>query len=270
MVEVSVIIVNYNKPSLTRTCVRSIYEKTEGVTFEIILVDNGSSEGQLADIRKDFPDVRYVHNAENLGFSKGNNCGIALANGDYILLLNNDTVLANNAIYEAAHFLREHPRVGIVTCELVYPDGRKQHCCQRFPSVRYRLAELLRLQKLIGRKKGGRLLLGSFFSHDEIAYPDWVWGTFFMFPGRLLQNFPDHRLHETFFMYWEDVQWCWEIGKLGYKVAFTPAGKVIHLMNGSEGPKPLLMAENKELFLKTYYPVWKRALIRCIDKLLQL
>lgn len=265
----SIVIVNYNRAHMTLACVQSIFTHTEGFDFEVIVVDNGSTDGNIGVITEAFSDVRVIKNTENLGFSKGNNSGVQLARGRYVLLLNNDTLLIDNAIAKVFLFLNQNPTVGVASCKLLYPDDRLQHNCQRFPSVKYRLLELLRAQKIFGRKRGGQLLMGAFFSHDEVAYPDWVWGTFFMFPKSILNFLPDRCLPETFFMYWEDVQWCWEIRRMGYDVAFTPDAKVVHLMEGSKGPKNRMMVENEKLFMEMYYRPWQRSLIIFLNKCLR-
>lgn len=268
MVNVSVVIINYNAFDLTVSCINSILEKTNEINFEIILVDNASKEKDPRHFKELFPDIHLLISKKNLGFSKGCNYGISHARGEYILLLNNDTLLANNAIKISFDFLMQNSSVGVVSSKLIYPDGKIQHCCQRFPSVKYKLAELLRIQKIIGKRRGGQLLMGSFFDHQEIAYPDWIWGTFFMFPAEILNHFSNKLLPETFFMYWEDVEWCKEIQNMGYKVAYFPYAQVIHLMGSSKGAKNKMMVENKKIFMSRYYNKVERFIIDILDKCL--
>jgi GT2 family glycosyltransferase len=268
MIDVSIIIVNYNRLDLTIACIQSIVQKTVDLAYEIIVVDNASDTLDATEIKVKFPAIKFIRSKVNTGFAGGNNLGLAAADGDYILLLNNDTLLKNNAIKIVHSFLKTNERVGVAAAQLRYPDGSIQHSCQRFPSFWYTLLELLRLQKILGHRLGGRLLLGPFFDHQSFAYPDWVWGTFFMFPKHILSRFPAGRLHETFFMYWEDVQWCKEIRKLGYKVAYIPEAEVVHLMNASGGPKNKLIEENEALFMRQYYAPFHRTAIGLISKLL--
>ena len=161
---------------------------------------------------------------------------------------------------------------GVQTCalpisKLVYPDGRVQSNCQRFPNIFYNLLELLRFQKLFP-KWGGRLLLGSFFDYSEQIDVDWTWGAFFMFPKTILSKMPGNKLFDGFFMYCEDMWWCWDIKKCGYKICFLPQGQVIHFVGGSLGPKNEESEKNLKFFIKSNYSVQKRLLIQIFTKLL--
>jgi GT2 family glycosyltransferase len=237
--------------------------------YEIILVDNNSSENLPVEFKKKFPEITLIESPINVGFAKGNNLGIAQAKGKYILLLNSDTLLLNNAISRAVSFLEKENNVAVVSARLEYPDGTVQHNCQRFPSIKYKLFELLRLQKLLGGRIDDKILLGSFFDHNSIVYPDWVWGTFFMFRRESLSKLPNQKLADDFFMYVEDVQWCMQFKKIGYKVAFEPSAKVVHLMGKSGGKKNELMEKNMKLFMNMYYSPFHQTCIRLLDKLLR-
>lgn len=265
---ISIIIINYNTFELTINCIQSIYDKTTDIDFEIILVDNASTKNNPDDFLRHFPDITLIKSNTNVGFAKGNNLGIEKAKGEKILLLNSDTLLKNNAIKYSADFLNKHANVAVVSSSLEYEDGQLQHTCQRFPSVKYGLCELLRIQKFLGKEKGGKLLMGSFFNHQDIAFPDWVWGTFFMFPRKLLKELAEQKLADIFFMYGEDIQWCMEFKKLGYKIGFEPKAKVIHLMGKSGAPKNQLMIDNHKIFMNLYYNVFQKIIIKLINKLL--
>lgn len=266
--DVSIVIVNYNTFALTSQCIQSILDHTKGLAYEIILVDNNSTESDPEEFKKKFPSVLLVKNQTNLGFAKGNNAGIAHASGKYILLLNSDTLLKNNAVLICKTFLDQHHQVAAVSARLEYPDGNIQHNCQRFPGLRNKLFELLRLQKILPQKWGGKILLANFFSYDSVVYPDWIWGTFFMFRKSLLKSLPGEKLSEQFFMYVEDMQWCMEFKNLGYQIAFEPAAHVIHLSGKSGGNKSSQIQANTNAFLKQYYSSAKRYLLKILDRLL--
>jgi GT2 family glycosyltransferase len=263
IMELSIIILNYNTFELTCNCIRSIKEKTIGVRYELLLVDNASTERDASDFLLFFPEIILIKNDVNAGFAKGNNTGIAHASGEYILLLNSDTILKNNAILICKNFLEMHGNVGVVSGRLENPDGTAQHNCQRFPNAKYQFFELLRLQKIF-RRISGTILFGHFFNYQEVAYPDWVWGTFFMFKKTMLRLFPGQKLSENFFMYVEDMQWCREIRLHGYTVAFEPEARVMHYMGKSGGHKSLLI-ENHKIFMKTYYNFLHRKLISLLS-----
>lgn len=265
--DVSFIIINYNTFDLTMQCIYSILEKIREVSYEIILVDNASPENRADEFKRQFPQIILIKSDTNLGFAKGNNLGIAAAQGNYILLLNSDTVLKNDVPKILLEFLKSHPNVAAVSARLEYPDGTTQHNCQRFPSVRFKLFELLRLQKIF-RQAGGKILFGSFFKHDQVAFPDWIWGTCFMFHNAILNKLPEKKLADTFFMYGEDIQWCMEFRKIGYRVGFEPTARLIHYLGKSGGTSHVLIEKNMKHFMLQYYAAWHVRLIKVIDYLL--
>lgn len=268
---VSVIILNYNTFDLTCQCLSSVYDQTKGVDFEIILVDNASTECNPDKFLEVFPQIKLVKNADNRGFSRGCNDGIKQAKGDFILLLNSDTILLNDAISIVYDFLNDDSSLGIATCRLENPDFSPQNICSRFIRIKWILLEISRLFKLLNKGKRGIALFGNFFDYKEVAFPDWVWGAFFMFPRNLLQHFPDNKLTETFWMYVEDMEWCWLAKKAGYKVAFIPDGRVLHFGGGdAHSDKTLkMMDENFKKFYEIYYGKSYSLLILFLLKLLK-
>ncbi|MGB4145020.1 MAG: glycosyltransferase family 2 protein [Bacteroidales bacterium] len=251
---ISIIILNYNTFDLTCQCIESIYEYTKIVDFEIIIVDNASTMDEPDNFLELFPKIKLVKNTENRGFAGGCNDGIKVAKGDTILLLNSDTKLLNDAISITYDFLNTHPNVGIVTCRLENEDGSPQNNCYHFPSISKTLIELLRLQKFFPKSNFKKTLYGYFFDYDIIAYPDYIWGAFFMFPRKLLDIFPNQLLPETFWMYFEDMEWCWLARQAGYEVVFVPDGRVLHYGGKNHNPKAIkMMNDNFNQFLKLYY-----------------
>ena len=268
-IDVSIIIVNYNTFKMTCDCINSIYKNTKSLSFEIILVDNDSKECDGDLFLKSFPEIILVKSNSNVGFAKGNNLGIQKATGKYILLLNSDTVLKDNAIKISIDYLENHPKAGIMSVGLVFPDGAHQSVCQRFPSIRYQLFELLRLHKLVSKKVAGRILLGSFFKYDENIKSDWVWGTYFMFRKEILELLPNKKLNDDFFMYCEDMQWCWDFRTLGYEIHYCSETQVLHYSGGSSGNRHEMMKQNNRLFLENNYSPIHRMFINFLNRLLK-
>lgn len=264
--DVSVIIINYNTFNLTCDCIRSILSKTTGCSYEIIVVDNASTEMDPNEFLKLFPQVVLVKNQINTGFAKGNNAGLERALGEFILLLNSDTELKNNAIYICMQTLKRNNDVAVVGARLEYSDGRLQHNCQRFPALRYKLFELLRLQKIFPSEWSGKILLGFFFDHRSVVFPDWIWGTYFMFRKEHLALLPKGRLADDFFMYVEDMQWCMDFKKSGYRILFEPSATVIHYMGQSGADRNSLMEGNEEIFLNRYYSSFRLKLFKHLDR----
>ena len=243
--DVSVIIINYNTFQLTCNCIASVLEKTKGLQYEIIVVDNASKECDPDDFKQRFPQITLIKSGINGGFAKGNNMGIAAASGEYLLLLNSDTELLNNAVFLAWQRMVSDPTVGVLSSKLLYPDGRLQYPASRFLSLKHELREILRLNGRLPKEEQTEIYLGDRFDHLTEKYVDWVWGAFFMVPRTVLNRLPEvvkgltaPKLPEHFFMYVEDMQWCRYIQMLGYKVLYFPAAEVVHHIGGSsKGPK---------------------------------
>ncbi len=226
--DVSIIIVNYNTYKYTSKCIKTVIEFTKGVSYEIILVDNASTECPADNFKQEFPSIELIKSPVNTGFTGGNNLGIEKAKGDYILLLNSDVELTADSISDCVKILKQNEKIGVISCKLLYPDGTIQKQCQRFPSVKRTWIELFRLHKFIPQPKRGLIMQGAFFDHLSSIYTDSVWGTFFMFPKKMLRLFEGNKLPEGFFMYAEDLLWCYSINKLGYSVYYNANTSVIH------------------------------------------
>ena len=268
--DVSIIIINHNTFDLTCNCIQSIYDKVRDLSYEIILVDNASTEAPAREFLKRFPNLILVDSPENVGFSRGNNLGLSFARGEFVLLLNSDTELKNNAVLLCKNFLEKNPDVAACGSKLLYPNGVVQHNCQRFPSIKYKLFELFRLQKCLPKALGGQVLLGPFFDYTTVVYPDWIWGTFFMFRKEIIQLFPHNKLPETYFMYCEDMEWCMDMRRMGYSVAYVPKGEVFHYMGASGGKKSTLIDHNMKHFMSRYYGRFQRFFISICDSLLKI
>lgn len=245
MPEVSIIIINYNTFELTTKCIDSIYKYAEGLKFEIILVDNASSECSPDEFKKIFMDIILVKSKENLGFSKGNNLGLKYAQADKILLLNSDTYFIDNSLIKAMNVFKEKENIHVLTGKLLYPDGRTQHQCGKFPSIKLQILELFRIQKFLPKGIAEKLFLGTFFDHESSIYPETIWGTFFLFRRQVLTSFENNTLPDKYFMYAEDIDWCFKIMKKKYKIYYDPSIKIIHYFSASNcSNKKYLMQNN--------------------------
>ncbi len=263
-IHVSIIIVNFNTFKLTCECIQSVLTYTKGVTYEIILIDNASTECDPGIFQEKFPSIVLVRNEVNAGFSKANNTGIALSSGEQVLLLNSDTYLLDDSISILYFASNQRPEVAVSTGKLIFPDGKIQWNCQRFPSVFVFLLEASRFQKFLSATKRGRILLGPFFRYDVEIFPDWVWGTFMMIRRSLIDELPGGKLNDDFFMYCEDIQWCHDFRNLGYKVLFTPRAFVVHLMGRSSGNKTMLSIKNMDKYITANYSPVKVVLLKLI------
>ena len=261
-VQLSIIIINYNTFELTSKCIRSIYDKLTGLSYEIILVDNASKECDPRLFLQKFPNIKLIISKTNTGFAGGNNLGVAAATGDYLLLLNSDTELINNAPKICYDYITQHPEAGMVTCQLIYPDGRIQHNCRRFRTISWELLEVFPLYKLWPKKKAEEYMLHRYFDHQRFVKPDWVWGAYMFFPKKIISELPQKKLNDDFFMYAEDILWCLELKQLGYEIHFLPEAKVMHVHKGSLNKKKYQWVwkstlKNQLKLMKKYYPDWR-------------
>jgi GT2 family glycosyltransferase len=232
--QISIVIINYNTYNLTCNCIETVKLFTHGVSYEIIVVDNGSTEHNADEFIKKFPDIRLIKNNVNGGFSKGNNMGIEKASGEYILLLNSDTILKEDSISKSMNYLKSYENAGVLGCRMIFPDGKIQYTARRSRSISWELLDLFRfIPMIMPYKKRSRLMLGKYFRCDENIECDWVNGAFFTFSRKILEQMPEKKLDDRFFMYGEDQLWCWQIRNLGYKILFYTGTTIIHINSGS-------------------------------------
>lgn len=226
-IKLSIIIVNYNVKDFLSQCLVSIKQSNVNFNYEIIVVDNNSSDGSAEFIEKFFPEVKIVRMFENKGFGYANNVGFSHSQGDYLLLLNPDTILQENTLQVMIDFMERNPEVGIAGCKVLNSNGSLQLACRRgFPTPWVAFTKLFGLQALFPKSKlFGRYNL-TYLDPDQIAYVDAISGSF-MFVRRevynVLQGFDT-----DFFMYGEDIDFCYRAQKLGWKIAYVPTTSIIH------------------------------------------
>jgi GT2 family glycosyltransferase len=239
--DISIIIINYNTFNLTSHCIESVIKYTRDVQYEIILVDNASSECDPALLLAQFPSVKLIKSNKNGGFAYGNNLGIQNASGQYILLLNSDTLLTENSISNCIEYFSKQPAAGVLGCRMIFPGGKVQYSARRFRSIKWELLDLFRfIPFMMPYRKRAGVMLGKYFRHDENMEADWVNGAFFMFYREIINHFPNRKLDDRFFMYGEDQLWCEQIKDLGYRILFYAGTTIIHLNSGSTDIKKQL------------------------------
>jgi GT2 family glycosyltransferase len=243
----SVIIVAFNTCELLRDCLTSINAHEDNPP-EIIVVDNMSTDGSAQMVGADFPGVRLIENSENLGFSKATNQGFREAKGEYLLLLNSDTVVRPCALRAMKDFLEGHPDVGGVTCRLLNADGSIQACVSRRPGPMLLLFRFSRLSRLIKSDKARRFLrkyLGFLMGSTARSYLDPytaasspievenVSAACLMMRRQAVQEVGP--FDEKFFMYLEDTDYCVRLRDAGWKLYYVPTGEIVHLVGRSSG-----------------------------------
>ncbi|MBP2027132.1 GT2 family glycosyltransferase [Acetoanaerobium pronyense] len=238
-IDISIIVVNYMTYEKTINTIESIFRFTENLSYEILLVDNGSKNNDrflLEKYSKGKNNIIFIPSKTNLGFGKGNNLALKKAKGEYICFLNSDTELTANSFYRGIKFLQDNSDVGAVGPRLIDIKGFLDNGCKRgFPTPKDSLYYFLKLDKITGNKaKYGKYKL-SFLSEYEIHDVDVISGAFFLTKKTILDKFGS--FDENFFMYGEDIDLCYRLKKNGYRIMYNPKlGDVIHY-KGESGKK---------------------------------
>ncbi|MFO1497474.1 MAG: glycosyltransferase family 2 protein [Verrucomicrobiota bacterium] len=235
--KLSIVVICWNDAKVIYNCLDSIFKETVGTSFEVIVSDNGSTDGSIAEIRKRYPSVRIVENGANLGFAKGNNAGIAVAQGDYVLILNPDTIIHYGALDEFIRFADERPEAGAYGCRVLNPDGSLQISARPRPTVLRELLAALCVRWL-GRISTA-LAADSYvgWNADTERTVDWQSGCCILFQRKLLKQLQG--FDERFFYHFEETDLCFRVWKSGAPVLFCPTAKITHLGGQSVGRFPI-------------------------------
>jgi len=225
MPDLSVIIVNWNVRALLRRCLHSILARPHPCSLEVIVVDNGSTDGSAEMVRTEFPQAHLIANPDNRGFTAANNQGLTVARGRYVLLLNPDTEVVGDALETMVTFADAHSDVGVVGPQLLNPDGTVQSSRRRFPTLATALFESTWLQPYAPHR-----LLARYYvldrPDDEVQDVDWVTGAALMARREAVEQVGP--LDEGFFMYSEELDWCRRFRAAGWRVVYLPTARVIH------------------------------------------
>lgn len=224
--EISIIINNYKTRGLLKQCLKGILANPPTVEYEIIVVDNDSRDGTIELVKEKFPSVKLIAAKENLGHQRGNNLGIKNSTGKYVLILNTDIAIINDAIDKMYRFMEGNSRVALLGPRLKNPDGSIQFSCLRFPTILVPIFRRTFLGKLPLAKKQIEKYLMTDFSHDETRPVDWILGSCHL----VRRSAIDHvgMMDERLFMYFGDVAWCKEFSQAGYAVYYFADVDIIH------------------------------------------
>lgn len=229
MLDLSVIIVNYNTRDMTLECLRTLIGRLEGLSTEVLLVDNGSSDGSADAVASAFPTVKLIRSNHNLGFGAGNNMALRQSSGKYFLLLNSDAFPRPGALPALVQYLEKNPDVGVVGPRLLNADGSLQISCFRYPSPARAWLENLAISSLFRSHPK----IGDYrrWPHDTERAVDWVIGACLLVRREVYEKVGG--FDERFFMYAEETDWQARIRDAGWKIGFTPAAEVTHLAGAS-------------------------------------
>lgn len=270
--DLSIIIVSYNTKKLLKECINSISSKTKGIKFEILVVDNASKDGSVELIRKLSKNkhIVLIQNKKNIGFGPANNKGMKKAKGRYFLLLNSDTLIKDNLLSEMVSWMDKNKKSGIVTCALKNPDESLQGTGGYFPTLfrvfswMFFLEDIPILDRVI--KPFHPMHPESPFYKGESFFKkkserDWITGAFFLARSELTDKvgFFD----EDYFMYVEEVDYCYRAKRQGWKVWYLPKWSITHYGGASAGGEFTLISEYKgiKIFYRKHKKAWEQALL---------
>ncbi len=226
--DISVIIVNWNTKELIQNCLDSVYRTMGNIAFEIILVDNASSDGSLAILEEKYPQVVKISNQENKGFGAANNQGFAVMKGKYALLLNTDTILTPNAVHKLWTFCEQHQKAAIVCGQLLHADGSKQNSVAAFPSLLTLAINTSLLEYFFPRHFPSKR-----YEHKEPLEVDSAIGACMLIRKKALDevSFFDER----YFFFFEETDLAYALRRAGWGIYQVPDAFIYHLQGQSIG-----------------------------------
>lgn len=223
-IDLTISVINTNNRELLRACLQSIFQNTQRISLEVYVVDNACTDGSVEMVKREFPQVKLVHNQTRLGFCANHNQVLKVGTGRYLLILNEDTVILPAALKCMVEFMDNHPAAGILGPMLLNEDGSFQASYADFPTL---LSELLAMTGL------ATVLHGAYFpSHpparsQQLCTVDWVGGACLMIRRETMEQI--ELLDESFVVYSEEKDWCYRAKQAGWEVYYLPQARVIHL-----------------------------------------
>jgi N-acetylglucosaminyl-diphospho-decaprenol L-rhamnosyltransferase len=224
--KLSIVTANTNEKHVTLPMLESVYSTVKkALPFEFWIVDNASKDGSVDAIRERFPQVNLICNRVNAGFTEANNQAIRECTGEYIFCLNPDTICKPEAIDRLVTYLDEHPDVGMVGSKLLNADGTLQSSCRNFMRTRFLIAQHIFPWKKVVPKLAGKLFL-TYWDHSYTRSVDWMLGAALMIRRECLNQ--TGLKDESYFIFHEDSDWCFQAKKAGWKVVFVHDAEIVH------------------------------------------
>jgi GT2 family glycosyltransferase len=231
LIDLSIVIVSYNTKDLTRQCLECVNRYATGISYEVLVIDNASTDGSADMVAEEFPRVRLIRLYENRGFAGGNIPGMKNASGKYILLLNSDAFLSEGVLRKTVSFMDRHQKIGILGCKLTNQDGTLQPSARMLPSP---LNKILQMTGLAAHFPTSRFLGRAdltWWDHSVPRSVGWVVGAFFLIRQETMEKVGV--LDDRYFLYFEEVDYCLSAKRAGWEVVFYPYASVVHLCGQS-------------------------------------
>ena len=254
MLDLSIVIVSWNVEKLLQECLSSIYKNQGEVTLEVFVVDNASSDNTIDMIKVNFPQVKIINNINNLGFSAANNQGIEQSQGKYILLLNPDTKIIDQALKRAVDFADKNHRIGVLGCKHLNPNLTIQPSVRRLPKLLPIILVFTKLAKILPGLPSLRRYLAKDFDYKITQPAPQVAGSFFLIRRALIEEIGV--LDEKFFIWFEEVDYCKRTTQAGWKVWYKADAEIIHY--GGQSFKQRFTLKKQLLFFKSAWYYFKK------------
>jgi len=231
--EASIIIVNWKVKPLLESCLRSVYRYTQGVSFEVIVVDNDSRDGSIEMVATRFPGAIIIGNNRNTGFAAACNAAIGQSSGEFVLLLNPDCELKDDAVSKMTSWLRAHPEASILGPRIENPDSSLQVSVSRFPTLTSQIMIMLKVHNIAPELPALKNYFASDFDYSREAIIDQVKGAALMIRRSAIEQIG--LLDEKFFIWYEEVDWCKRAKDAGLQAWYAPAASIMHHGGASFG-----------------------------------
>ncbi len=240
----SIVFLNYNTRDLTRQALQSVLAAAEGLAVEIFVVDNASVDGSADMVAEEFPQVKLIRNAANVGFAAGNNVALRQVTGEYALLINTDTIVRRDALRTMVKFLDAHPQAGACGCKIVDPDGTLQLDSRRgFPTPLAAFCKMSGLSRLFPQHPRIAHYHMTYLDPEQTTEVEVLSGSCMMVRKAAMDQVG--LLDEDYFMYGEDIDWCYRFHQAGWKMYYVPTTQIIHFRGESGRGVPLRILYRK-------------------------
>ncbi len=246
--DLSISIVSWNTRDVLNQCLASVYDTMDGLDFEVIVVDNASTDGSADMVRAKYPQAKVIANTKNIGFAAANNQALEIAGGRYFLLLNPDTICNPGALAKLVEFMDNHPRCGAVGPMVLNVDGSLQYSWAKFPTfwneIRGKLDRRIEGVPVVPANPSEVRALGAF-------RVDWVGGCCLMARRDAIEQVGP--MDESLFMYCEETDWCKRLSDMGWEVWVEPSAEIVHLGGQSSCQIPSEAAARLRISKRRYF-----------------
>lgn len=251
--DISVIIVNWNTKEMLLDCLKSLTKQNISYTNEIIVVDNGSTDGSQEAVRAAFPDVQIIENNANLGFAKANNIGILKSRGRYVCLINSDVIVMDNCLQHLMTFMDSNTKIGIAGPKILNPNLTLQNSCRSLPTLWNNLSPALGLDKIFKNMPFFSGVNMRFFDHRSVRKVEALAGCCLIIRKTALDQVG--LFDEQYFIYFEETDLCKRFGQAGWDIVFCPDASIIHHHGASSAKDPARFNIEQ---MKSQMKYWKK------------